>query len=64
MQILQILNSNVADILVLNVAVFIAISHDIGGQRLADARLYGAIVGKAYYTVAIDLGEAIKEAKR
>lgn len=33
-------------------------------KRLADARLYGAIVGKAYYTGAIDLGEAIKEAKR
>ena len=33
-------------------------------KRLADARLYGAIVGKAYYTGAIDLKLAIKEAKR
>ena len=33
-------------------------------KRLADARLYGAIVGKAYYTGAIDLKLAIREAKR
>lgn len=31
---------------------------------LADMGLYGAIVGKAYYTGAIDLAAAIKEAKR
>lgn len=32
-------------------------------RRLADEGLYGAIVGKAYYTGAIDLGEAIEVAK-
>ncbi len=32
-------------------------------KRLADAGLYGAIVGKAYYTGAIDLGKAIEVAK-
>ena len=30
---------------------------------LADMGLYGAIIGKAYYTGAIDLAEAIKEAQ-
>ncbi len=33
-------------------------------QALADMGLYGAIVGKAYYTGAVDLATAIKEAKR
>ena len=32
-------------------------------KRLADAGLYGAIVGKAYYTGAIDLREAVEVAK-
>ena len=32
-------------------------------KRLADAGMYGAIVGKAYYTGAIDLREAIGVAK-
>lgn len=32
-------------------------------RRLADVGLYGAIVGKAYYTGAIDLGKAIEVAK-
>ncbi len=31
-------------------------------KTLAGMSLYGAIIGKAYYTGAIDLGEAIKEA--
>ena len=31
-------------------------------KHLASMRLYGAIIGKAYYTGAIDLAEAIKEA--
>lgn len=31
--------------------------------RLREMNLYGAIIGKAYYTGAIDLSEAIKEAK-
>ena len=29
-------------------------------QALADMKLYGAIIGKAYYTGAIDLMEAVK----
>ena len=33
-------------------------------RALADMGLYGAIIGKAYYTGAIDLREAIKEAAR
>lgn len=33
-------------------------------RQLRKAELYGAIVGKAYYTGAIDLREAIKEAKQ
>ena len=32
-------------------------------RELRKMELYGAIIGKAYYTGAIDLGEAIKEAK-
>ncbi|MGM9603870.1 MAG: 1-(5-phosphoribosyl)-5-[(5-phosphoribosylamino)methylideneamino]imidazole-4-carboxamide isomerase [Faecousia sp.] len=32
-------------------------------ERLAQARLYGAIIGKAYYTGAIDLARAIEVAK-
>ena len=32
-------------------------------RRLAQARLYGAIIGKAYYTGAINLAEAIEVAK-
>ena len=32
-------------------------------QRLTEQRLYGAIIGKAYYTGAIDLKEAIEVAK-
>ena len=32
-------------------------------KRLADLRLHGAIVGKAYYTGAINLQEAIEVAK-
>lgn len=32
-------------------------------QRLAGQKLYGAIIGKAYYTGAIDLKEAIEVAK-
>ena len=32
-------------------------------KRLADMRLYGAIIGKAYYTGSIDLAEAIEVAK-
>ena len=32
-------------------------------KALADMRLYGAIIGKAYYTGAIDLGEAISLAE-
>lgn len=32
-------------------------------HRLAQARLYGAIIGKAYYTGAINLAEAIEVAK-
>ena len=32
-------------------------------RRLADVGLYGAIVGKAYYTGSIDLGKAIEVAK-
>ena len=32
-------------------------------KRLADQKLYGAIIGKAYYTGAIDLKEAIEVAK-
>lgn len=32
-------------------------------KRLAEAKLYGAIIGKAYYTGAIDLGRAIEVAK-
>ena len=31
--------------------------------RLADAGLYGAIIGKAYYTGAIDLKEAVEKTK-
>ena len=33
-------------------------------KALADMNLYGAIIGKAYYTGAIDLAAAIKEAAR
>jgi nicotinamide-nucleotide amidase len=29
-------------------------------QRLAELGIHGAIIGKAYYTGAIDLGEAVK----
>ena len=36
--------------------------HDV--RRLADIGVYGAIVGKAYYTGALDLEAAIKEGKR
>ena len=32
-------------------------------RALKEMNLYGAIIGKAYYTGAIDLKEAIKEAK-
>lgn len=32
-------------------------------QRLAQMRLYGAIIGKAYYTGAVDLRQAIEVAK-
>lgn len=32
-------------------------------QRLSDMQLHGAIIGKAYYTGAIDLGQAIEVAK-
>ncbi len=32
-------------------------------KRLANQKLYGAIIGKAYYTGAIDLKETIEEAK-
>ncbi|MBR5113534.1 MAG: 1-(5-phosphoribosyl)-5-((5-phosphoribosylamino)methylideneamino)imidazole-4-carboxamide isomerase, partial [Clostridia bacterium] len=32
-------------------------------RRLADLNLYGAIIGKAYYTGAIDLAEAIEVAE-
>ena len=32
-------------------------------QRLTEQRLYGAIIGKAYYTGAVDLKEAIEVAK-
>lgn len=32
-------------------------------ERLAEAKLYGAIIGKAYYTGAIDLRRAIEVAK-
>ncbi|MBR6681438.1 MAG: 1-(5-phosphoribosyl)-5-((5-phosphoribosylamino)methylideneamino)imidazole-4-carboxamide isomerase, partial [Clostridia bacterium] len=32
-------------------------------QRLAKRDLYGAIIGKAYYTKAIDLQKAIEVAK-
>ena len=32
-------------------------------RALAEMKLYGAIIGKAYYTGAIDLKEAIKEAE-
>lgn len=32
-------------------------------ERLAQAKLYGAIIGKAYYTGAIDLARAIEVAK-
>ena len=32
-------------------------------QKLADMGLYGAIIGKAYYTGAIDLVEALEVAK-
>lgn len=32
-------------------------------KRLTDANMYGAIIGKAYYTGAIDLAEAIEVAK-
>ena len=32
-------------------------------KRLREMNLYGAIIGKAYYTGAINLSEAIKEAK-
>ena len=31
-------------------------------RRLRDMGLYGAIVGKAYYTGAVDLARAVKEA--
>ena len=33
-------------------------------KALAEMNLYGAIIGKAYYTGAIDLAEAIKEASK
>ena len=32
-------------------------------KKLREQNIYGAIIGKAYYTGAIDLSEAIKEAK-
>ena len=32
-------------------------------KKLRAQNIYGAIIGKAYYTGAIDLSEAIKEAK-
>ena len=32
-------------------------------KRLADRGMYGAIIGKAYYTGAIDLKEAIEVAR-
>lgn len=32
-------------------------------QRLAEANTYGAIIGKAYYTGAIDLRKAIEVAR-
>ncbi len=32
-------------------------------KKLTEMKLYGAIIGKAYYTGAIDLAEAIEEAK-
>ena len=32
-------------------------------EALKNMNIYGAIIGKAYYTGAIDLSEAIKEAK-
>ena len=32
-------------------------------KRLKKLNIYGAIIGKAYYTGAIDLKEAIEEAK-
>jgi phosphoribosylformimino-5-aminoimidazole carboxamide ribotide isomerase len=32
-------------------------------RRLAELGIYGAIIGKAYYTGAIDLKEAIEAAK-
>ena len=32
-------------------------------KRLREAGLYGAIIGKAYYTGAVDLGEAVRVAK-
>jgi phosphoribosylformimino-5-aminoimidazole carboxamide ribotide isomerase len=32
-------------------------------KALTKMNLYGAIIGKAYYTGAIDLTEALKEAK-
>ena len=32
-------------------------------KKLADKKIYGAIIGKAYYTKAIDLKEAIEVAK-
>lgn len=32
-------------------------------KRLSDANMYGAIIGKAYYTGAIDLAEAVEVAK-
>ena len=34
----------------------------VKGRRLRDMGLYGAIVGKAYYTGAVDLALAVKEA--
>ena len=33
-------------------------------RALAQMKLYGAIIGKAYYTGAIDLKQAIEEASR
>ena len=33
-------------------------------RALTAMKLYGAIIGKAYYTGAIDLAEAIKEATK
>ena len=32
-------------------------------KKLKDAGVYGAIIGKAYYTGAIDLREAVEAAK-